>query len=385
MKRYEDVIDRTANAYDISEAERMRQDLRQWKEESLEKLRRQDQEQAAKEFQAIQSWLRVDRSDQLTTFDSIADQGDKYPGTCDWILKNSKVQSWSQLTPQMPVLWLSGSAGTGKSVISTQLIKNTERLPGRTVIYHYCTNSSVAVSGYEQVLKSLLEQLLHQDPDLTAHVYYHYVLKKQIATLLAIEQLLQSLVVSSSGTIDQPSHFRFVLDGVDELPDHSPNSQARLVGFLRRLASNVSSSEKSTCKILISGRPSTTLSHLLRRKPTVSLTVEKPHLDKAIHQYALQRLGSLQNRFQQLGMGVQEVNDIGRHISNKSDGKFAAKAQRALERIFPNGIRGVYANSLVGMFLYARLVLDYVSSNLFVRSEELKNAIQQLPKKLADL
>lgn len=327
MKRYEDVIDRTANAYDISEATRMRQDLCQWKEESMEKLRLQDQEQAAKEFQAIQSWLRVDRSDQLTIFDSIADQSNKYPGTCEWVLKNAKVRSWLQSSAQTPVLWLSGSAGTGKSVISTQLINFMKNLPELTVIYHYCTNSSVAASGYEQVLKSLLEQILHQDADLTAHVYYKYVLKKQTATVLAIEQLLQTLVVSSSGTADQPSHFRIVLDGVDELPDHSPNSQSRLIGLLKRLASNVSSLETSTCKILISGRPSTTLSHLLRRKPTVSLAIEKPQLDKAIQQYALQRLGSLQNRFQQLGMGVEEMNDVGRQISNKSDGEFPAKAK----------------------------------------------------------
>lgn len=337
MKRYEDVIDRTANAYDISEADQMRQDLRQWREESMEKLHLQDQEQAAKEFQAIQSWLRVDRSDQLTIFDSIADQGNKYPGTCEWVLKNTKVRSWLHLSPQTPVLWLSGSAGTGKSVISTQLINFMRNLPELTVIYHYCTNSSTDSSGYEQVLKSLLEQILHQDADLTAHVYYTHVLKKQTATVLAIEQLLQSLVVNSSGTTDQPSHFRIVLDGVDELPEHSPNSQSRLVGLLRRLASNVSSLENSTCKVLISGRPSITLSHLLRRKPTVSLTVEKPQLDKAIQQYALQRLGSLQNRFQQLGMDVEEVNDIGRQISNKSDGEFSAKAKarRATKMVSP--------------------------------------------------
>lgn len=334
MKRYEDVIDRTANAYDIAEANQMRQDLRQWKEESLEKIHLQDQEQAAKEFHAIQSWLRVDRSDQLTIFDSIADQGNKYSGTCEWVLKNVKVRSWLQQSPQTPVLWLSGSAGTGKSFLTTQLINFMKTLPELTVIYHYCTNMSVAASGYEQVLKSLLEQLLHQDADLTAHVYYKYVLKKQTATMLALEQLLQTLVFSSCGTADQPSHFRIVVDGVDELPDHSPNSQSRLISLLKRLAANYSSSDTSTCKILISGRPSTSLSHLLRRKPNLSLTAEKPQLDKAIQQYALQRLGSLYNRFQQLGMGFEEVNDIGRQIANKADGEFVAGAWRASEMTF---------------------------------------------------
>lgn len=41
--------------------------------------------------------------------------------------------------------------------------------------------------------------------------------------------------------------------------------------------------------------------------------------------------------------------------------------------------------AISGMFLYARLVLDYISSNIFVRSDELKDAIHQLPERLADL
>lgn len=37
------------------------------------------------------------------------------------------------------------------------------------------------------------------------------------------------------------------------------------------------------------------------------------------------------------------------------------------------------------MFLYARLILDYVSSNVFIRSEELRQSINKLPKKLSEL
>jgi hypothetical protein len=38
-----------------------------------------------------------------------------------------------------------------------------------------------------------------------------------------------------------------------------------------------------------------------------------------------------------------------------------------------------------GMFLYARLVLDYISANLFYNGDELKDAINQLPETLAEL
>lgn len=39
----------------------------------------------------------------------------------------------------------------------------------------------------------------------------------------------------------------------------------------------------------------------------------------------------------------------------------------------------------LGMFLYARLVLDYIKSNIFYSSDELRTAIDQLPDSLNDL
>lgn len=39
----------------------------------------------------------------------------------------------------------------------------------------------------------------------------------------------------------------------------------------------------------------------------------------------------------------------------------------------------------IGMFLYARLILDYLSANVFVNGDELKSAIDKLPRELSDL
>lgn len=39
----------------------------------------------------------------------------------------------------------------------------------------------------------------------------------------------------------------------------------------------------------------------------------------------------------------------------------------------------------LGMFLYARLVLDYLSTNIFYSGDEVKTSIDHLPDKLSDL
>lgn len=298
----------------------MRQDLFSWKEQSLQKISLQDEEQSAKEFQAIQAWLRVNECDQLAIFESTASQGNRYPGTNRWILNNAKIKSWLQESPQTPILWLSGIAGSGKSVISSQLV-NFIRSRNDIVLHHFCTNASVASSEYDQLLKSLLEQLLRQDEDLTANVYHQHVLKKQVAAVPTLEQLLQTLLSRCAKDPSQRSYVWIILDGVDELRDHSPNSQARLLNFIKQLVSKTNGSENTTCKAFISGRPSTTMTHLLRQKSTVSLTEEKKSLALAIQEYALLRLRSLDIRFQQLGLSALEIENIGQQISQKSDGE----------------------------------------------------------------
>lgn len=70
MKRHESLIDQEANARDISEATKMRQELRAWKEESLENIHTQDRQQSAKEFMTVMSWLQINESDQISIFES---------------------------------------------------------------------------------------------------------------------------------------------------------------------------------------------------------------------------------------------------------------------------------------------------------------------------
>lgn len=320
MKRHEDLIDRLVNAIDIAEARQLRQELSSWREQSLQKISLEDKEQSAKEFQAIQSWLKVNECDQLAIFETAAGPGNRFPGTCRWVLNNAKIRTWLQKSPQSSILWLSGVAGSGKSVISSQLIKFI-RSRKDVVLYHFCTSVSIASSEYEQVLKSLLEQLLRQDGDLTANVYTSCVLTKKEASLPILERLLLDLLITSAEDPNQHSYIWIVLDGVDELREHSPNSQARLLNFVKQIVSKTTASENVTCRAFISCRPSKTVSHVLRQKPTVSLTDEKKSLGSAIQEYALQRLRALMTRFQQLGMTALEIENIGQQISLKSDGE----------------------------------------------------------------
>ncbi|KAK0763604.1 hypothetical protein N5P37_002982 [Trichoderma harzianum] len=352
MKRHEALIDREANARNIAEAKEMRQDIRRWREQSLEQVSNLDGEEAAKQYQSIISWLNMDESDQLAIFESISAEGRKHPGTCSWVLKNPKISSWLQSKPDTSVLWLQGTPGSGKSVISTQLV-NFMQASNMFVIHHFCTYLYTSSTTYEQILKSLLMQLLRQDGDLVAHVYEEFVLGKKSPTVPALERLLQLLFKSISNEPSKAEYVWIILDGLDEC---ELEKQARVVSLMNQVASDRSSPGNTTCKVLISSRTSSILSNCLRKKQTISLSDEKDCLEEAIRQYASQRLQSLEQKFHQLHISPGEVDSIERGIAKKAD----------------------------GMFLYARLVSDYLSTNIFYSGDEIMTSVNQLPEKLGD-
>jgi len=295
----------------------MRQDIRTWREESLEQVGRLEEEQAARQYQSIMSWLKMDESDQLAIFDSISAEGTKYPGTCGWTLKNPKVSAWLQRKPDTPILWLQGTPGSGKSVISAQLV-NFIKAAKHFVIHHFCAYSYASSTTYDQILRSLLLQLLRKDGELVAHVYEDCVLRKKSPSVSALEQLLQTLFTSTANEPCQTEYIWVILDGLDECEE---DKQARVVSLMNQITSKRSLSGGTICKVLISSRASPVLSNRFRRKQRISLTDEKDCLQQAIRQYASQRLQSLHRKLCQLHIGPSEIEDIECGIAKKADGE----------------------------------------------------------------
>ncbi|KAM6534445.1 hypothetical protein FALCPG4_004082 [Fusarium falciforme] len=281
LNRHGSLIDQEANALNIVEAKKMREDIRTWREESQSQLSREETEQGAKQFEAMASWLKVNESDQLTIFDSISSEVTEYQGTCGWILKNPKVSSWFQNKPDTPTLWLQGSAGTGKSVLCTQLVKFM-KASNLFMVHYFVTYLYASSTAYEQILKSLILQLVRKDGDLVAHVYEAYVLEKKSPTTTALEQLFQTLLEIMSNQPTQVEYTWVIIDGLDEC---EPDKQTRLIRLINQITSKPSLPGSTVCKFLISSRSPSDALQSLRRRQTVSLTDEKTSLQGAIGHY----------------------------------------------------------------------------------------------------
>lgn len=104
---------------------------------------------------------------------------DSLPGTGQWLLALSLIQEW--LDGKIPVLWLVGESGTGKTVLAAQVV---ERLAARSrasqqdkvrnpVAYYLCSSRSERLDSINELIGTLVSQLAGSDPD-----YAKYVLDK---------------------------------------------------------------------------------------------------------------------------------------------------------------------------------------------------------------
>ncbi|KAI0182868.1 hypothetical protein EV127DRAFT_457871 [Xylaria flabelliformis] len=212
MKRHERLIGKEANARNIAEAQEMRQEIRQWRQENLEQIERLEREEAEKQYHSIASWLKVDDSEQQEIFNALHSEGQNYPGTCDWALRNKHVQLFFKKKPITQTLWLHGVPGAGKSVLSAELA-NFAEAAGLNVIRFFCSRSYRS-NTYQRILGSLFLQLVRKDGELIANVYRESVLGKPPPSSAALEKLFREILRSFSGSTSRDEYIYVFIDGM---------------------------------------------------------------------------------------------------------------------------------------------------------------------------
>ncbi|KAI0163700.1 hypothetical protein BJ166DRAFT_526974 [Pestalotiopsis sp. NC0098] len=352
LDRHGTLVDQEASARHIAESRQRWQEAQMWREEEQERLTQQENELAMKQFRYISLWLKADDSEQVTVQDLASSEGIRYPGTCSWALKNQKLVAWLRKDTESCLCWLQGIPGSGKSVLMTQ-IQAFMRSDSRAIVSHFLNSSYATSTVYDQILRSLLLQLLKGDGDLTAHVYSKYVMGKKTTTISILEELIKTLFTATSHE-PRKTQFRWIL--IDGFESCESNKQASLISLVKQLISKNPQSGGTVCKVLISSRSSPILSKRLGRKQIISLTEEKQALDIAITDYATLRLNSLRERFDQLHLDHHDLENIKLAVAKKAD----------------------------GMFLYARLILDYLGRKIFYSGAEVKKSIEDLPQELSD-
>ncbi|EHK48685.1 hypothetical protein TRIATDRAFT_53227, partial [Trichoderma atroviride IMI 206040] len=355
MKAHEELIDKTANAVNILEASKMRESLRDQRNENLNDVAKQEDEVSARQYQAIVGWLQIDDTDQQIIFDSIASEAEKNEGTCNWILKQPILVSWMRTQSETPFVWLQGHPGAGKSVLATQIDAFLRSSHQSLVVRHFCTYSYGSSIQFDQILRSLLIQLIRPNSDLISYVYEEFVLAKQAASIKSLSQLIRTICEAISPIPSKKKYVHIILDGLDEC---DIEKQGRITNLLETLVSLGSPANSGVVKILISSRPTSFLLKRFRKRSTVSLADEKGRIGEAIENYAYQKLSLLDNRFSDLGIRDADIKDLSHRVSLKSDGSYERILSQMIARLDTRSLGRI--KSLLGWVAFARRPLTQV-------------------------
>ena len=316
MARHEVLIDKEANAYNIAEARQMREELRSWREETRQSQLKASRDESAEQLGAVKSWLGVDESDQLAIINPLVSEGDKYPGTCSWLSKDKSIQSFLQRQPSMPLLWLQGIPGSGKTVLFSQLVRFMDAADF-PIIQYFCSHSFASSLTYDDILRSLVLKLVQRHPDLISYVHSNMVMSKKNPTRTVLQKLVHELVIMSSQVTSKDEYLWILVDGIDECAEDHQQTQ---VETLRRMM-KAAKPTGTTIKVLISSRQTSTLAQLLKKSHVVSLSARKPEVDGAIGLYASQRLLAMSARLDGIEVTSASRRTIEKCVVDKSAGE----------------------------------------------------------------
>ncbi|CVL12624.1 uncharacterized protein FPRN_10900 [Fusarium proliferatum] len=355
LKAHENLVDKMAAATNIAESKDWRKDMRQkldaWRQQQLDKIAKEETEEVTRRYLAITSYLKVDDSINAKIFDAIASEAVESAGTSSWILKQPEILAWLRCQHSSTFILLHGRPGSGKSVLATQIVQFLQASQQSLVMSHFCTYAYEESMDYDKLLKSLLLQFIRSDKDLIDYVYDMLLRKSKVPSSKVVEALILDSVRASSLDPSRTRYIHIVIDGLDECDQAT---QSQVTKLTKRMVSAAFSSGSTICKVMLSSRNSPAITKTAKQSQIVCLSNENKHLEKAIEAYALHRLSLLEMELSQLQVTPDDISDLSRRIAKRAE----------------------------GMFIWARLVLDYLANNMFLQREEVLSAPEALPREL---
>ncbi|KAI9698517.1 MAG: hypothetical protein M1836_004098 [Candelina mexicana] len=136
--------------------------------------------QNTKELECLRALFLTDPVDDKRKL--IIAKGKRVNGTCEWIRTNELYLSW-QRDLHSRILWISGSPGKGKTMLSIflteELTKVVEQSDNAILAYDFCDGKNANRSTGTTILRGLMLQMLRQRPSLFRHIMKDFELQKE--------------------------------------------------------------------------------------------------------------------------------------------------------------------------------------------------------------
>ncbi|KAJ4283695.1 hypothetical protein NW764_001253 [Fusarium oxysporum] len=161
---------------------------------------------------AVYHWLRP--IDPATDQDRFSKIRAEYPGTGRWLLNNETFKGWFDLRYARipPLLWLTGLPGAGKTILTSLIVEEAQKLtPRPRVLFFYCKQSPPEHNTFLALARSLILQLLNQDKSLLLYLHRkHSDSNEAVLSSMPLAQEMLKFLLSSCKSA------YIIIDGLDE-------------------------------------------------------------------------------------------------------------------------------------------------------------------------
>ena len=285
-------------------------------------------------------------------------------GTGTWLEKEALFTAWSE--QDIPILWIFGRPGSGKSHLSTWAINYLEKLyvqdqgiPSVAVAFFYVRDNEAQLRDANTILKALAWQIAHVDPVFKKHAAKVCKARKKI---VSAEDTWSNLFLDFYRAT-QPSDrsAMLVIDGLDEAPR---TARTTILGLCQDLLIQDSDGLGPRIQVAIIGR--VTLKgdmEFEREEKFIEVSPEKNKDD--IERYIDKRLSDLEL--------IKKLEQIDRAQARK----VSRSQPKPMAPIVKRKLKDKILSSANGIFLWAQLLLDTLKGKEAHEIERILNAPPQ--------
>ncbi|KAL0632587.1 hypothetical protein Q9L58_008518 [Maublancomyces gigas] len=196
----------------------------------------------------------------------------RHPGTLNWVLEHEVYQEWVSPDTRSSLLWISGSPGCGKTVMSAFLLDCLEEKVKGTDInlaYFFCDDKEQSQKSAQSMLSGVIHQLITTTPYMIKHAMGTH--QAHGPKMLESLDLLWNIFIS---VVTDPlcEGAYIVLDALDECEKGSRDDLLRR--FNNYFLSEASKTAQSYLKVLVTSRPYHEIKLLLSKRRTIRLKTE---------------------------------------------------------------------------------------------------------------
>jgi hypothetical protein len=303
LRRYKELIENQSSDTDIHDYHRRRR-------LEFDKLEHIETSALKTQSSEVFKWISV--IDFHKDHQDVSSVRHENPESGGWFLKRPEYVSWRvDDIPKMPVFWLSGILGAGKTVLASTAIDDCQEDPEACTAYFYCKHGDPQRTTFISIIKTLLRQLLSSQHALLPWCYDQFVSSDQLSPS---ERICKEMIRMALLNIDKTF---IIVDGVDEC---EPKERKPLLSFIGQMISECESRAPGKLRVMLTSRDEPDIRKYLTT--FVELRMRPDDNERDMKRFIRGWCQKIKEKFEELSEG--DLNCISTHTFERADGKYAS-------------------------------------------------------------